>query len=259
MRTKPDYLDASRTIQVSGKERQLATIMPGVASLKKLLMILFVVTMSYSCMGIYVPIVDTSPPEIVSVYTSPETVVAGHPFTLIVQTYDYESLVTVTYDMDNDGMFDDGSSGIFPDAGSKTIAVRAESAGGVTVNFYILSVVSRVLDLFLTFSAVTNILNGDFEITYIIQNYGNVPILLTGNSYVIYDSNYTPIRTEDIGIVSNTLVYNTYLDVNESILQVLAGYSMYLIPYFFDIRIFYNDGYGNSSTEVYLGGVFVRQ
>jgi hypothetical protein len=258
MRTKPEQLDVNPTRAAFRQDRGKPVKSHPIPTLK-LLLALPVLMLLFSCSGVYLPAIDTTAPEIISVYTNPSTVIAGQQFSLIVQTYDYESYVTVTYDMNNDGFFSGSNLGVFPSAGSKTIAVRAESAGGVTVSFYTLAVESSVLDLFLTFTAVTDTQNGDFQINYTIQNYGNVPILLTGNSYVIYNSNYNPIASDHIGIVSNTLVYNTYLGVNESRSEVLKGYSMYLIPYYFDMSIFYNDGYGNYNTEAYLGGAFVRQ
>jgi hypothetical protein len=110
----------------------------------------------------------------------------------------------------------------------------------------------------MSFTAVTYLSNGDFQINYTITNYGNVPIYITNNSYVIRDSNYTAIASADIGITSNNLAYNTYLNVYASTSAILAGYSMYLVPNYFDLSIFYNDGAGNDSSESILDGAFVQ-
>lgn len=259
MRIKPNYLNSMQPSHDPMTDHELSMIRPRIPSIKKILLVLPMVFMLFSCTGVYSPVYDTTAPEIISVYTSPGTVFAGREFNLIVQTYDSESSVTVTYDMANDGFFTDSNSGVFPASGSKTIAVRAESAGGITVSFYTLSVESVVLDLYLTFTANTTFSTGDFQINYTIQNFGNVPIQLTGNSYVIYNSNHEPINPGDIGINSNTLVYNTYLAVNASTYEVLSGWSMYLVPYYYDISFYYNDGYGNTNTEAYLGGAFNLQ
>ncbi len=116
-----------------------------------------------------------------------------------------------------------------------------------------------VLDLYMTYTAVADDVNGDFQIYYTITNYGNVPIYITNSSYVIRASNYTAIAYDDVGITFDSLVFDTYLDVNASISETLAGYSMYLIPYYFDLSIYYDDGFGNSSSEMILDGAFVFQ
>ena len=226
--------------------------------MKPLVLIFSVMVMLVSCTGIYYPPIDNTPPEIVSVYTSPSTVVPGHEFTVIVQVYDAESFVTVSYDLDNDGLFNDDDWGVFPSFGSKTIAVRAESPGGVTVGIYYLSEESLSLDFLLTFSAESNGGTGDFLINYTIKNHRNVPIYLMGNSYKIYDSNYIPIAVNNIGIDQNSLAYNTYLAVNASTNAILEGYSMYLMPSYYDMTIYYNYGNGSSISEMYLGGIFYQ-
>lgn len=224
--------------------------------MKPLVLIVSAVLMLFSCTGVYYPPIDTTSPEIISIHTSPATVVAGREFSVIVQVYDAESFVTVTYDMDGNGVFDDFNWSEFLYPGNKTLTVKAESAGGVTEEYYNFYVESVALDLSVTFSAVADDSNGDFQLNYTIQNVSNVPIFLTGKSFGIYDSNRNPIIDADIGIEQEYLLVNSYLAVNGSTNALLQGYSMELIPYYYSITLFYDDGLGSSTSEVYLGGFF---
>jgi len=197
---------------------------------------------------------DTTPPHIDSVYTNPDTLFDGHPFSLIVSASDPESSVYLYFDMDNDGYFDDSNSGAFYSSGNKTVAVKAVSSGGMVVNYYNLTVNFVSLNLFMSYTANSTVYNGQFRINYTISNYSNVPIRITSGLYTLYNFYYEPMN--DVTVTSNTLVLYSYIPVSGGLSAVLAGSSAYNIPYYFDYAFTYDDGYGNSDAVTFLDGEF---
>lgn len=194
---------------------------------------------------------DTTPPTIDSVSVSPLTVVEDHIFTLTVEATDAESDVTISYDMDNDGVFDDTASGSYSEAGEKTIAIKAESSGGGTVQYYTLTVDAIFLDLGVTYTAVSNTVNSAFSINYRITNYSNVPVTISSGLYTMYGSlglAITDIIETNDSFSVGTLLSGYYVDFN------FSGYSLSsTLSYTFALGFSYHDGCGNSNSEVFNG------
>jgi hypothetical protein len=198
--------------------------------------------------------VDTTPPEIISVYTNPATLYNGHPFTIYANVYDPESAVTVTFDMNNDGVFGDSNTGTYPTSGTKIIAVKATSEGGVTTNFYSLSVNSVELHLLVSYTAISSSVNGAFTIDYGITNHGNVPLRITTGGYIIYGSAHKALT--DITLAKATLALGVYINPSSQLSAELDGYSAAYVPYYFDFGFTFDDGYGNGTTSYFTNGVF---
>lgn len=227
------------------------------------MLLLFIVAISLATISCSSPVattppgynnIDTTPPVISSVYTSPSPILEDHPFTLYVNASDDESEISISYDMNNDGVFNDSNTGSYPSAGTKTIAVKAQSEGGYVINYYNLNVNSVILDLYLSYTAGALIVNGQFQINYTISNYSNVRIRITDAAYVIKGS--SKIKLLDIVETNDTLVLGNYISPNDNISATLAGYSVSYIPCYFDFGFTYDDGYGNSKVELFYDGVF---
>jgi len=198
---------------------------------------------------------DTTPPTITSVSTSPSVVHEDHPFTLVVSAVDPESQVTTSVDMNGDGVFGDSKYGIFPTTGVKSISVKASSAGGTTTEYYSLTVYQVVLGLSFSYTTASSYSSsGDFITDYTITNDSNVPITISGTSYIFWGSS-GPALT-DILITSDTLLNGTVINPGSSVAAQRDGNSFYGTAYWFDYSFTFDDGYGNGMTSSFVNGAF---
>ncbi len=120
--SKNGWSDASQTVAVTGLQETSADSME--------------LAVSSGADG------DTTPPVIGSIAHIPATAIAGQPVVLIVDAQDPESILSLSYDMDGDGVYGVTNTTTFAAAGTYTVSVTATSGGGSTTQSHEIVVVT---------------------------------------------------------------------------------------------------------------------
>ena len=89
---------------------------------------------------------DTSPPVIQGVTYTPLPAVINRAATIIVDAQDAESILTLSFDTDDDGAFDDSNTPTFTSIGLHPISVKATSEGGSVTESMDIEVVNTMPD-----------------------------------------------------------------------------------------------------------------
>jgi hypothetical protein len=225
--------------------------------MKKRLVLSFLIIFLISCGSKTAPSTvqkDTTPPIINYVSVSPSPVYEDRFFVLTADVSDLESNFDVTYDLDNDDVYDDGDSGYYTVAGNKVIKVRAISQGGTTINYYNLNIGAVELNLLLNFIAISYYYYTNWGIDYYITNYSNVPIKITNGGYIIFDILNNPINMRsDFRITYSYAPFiGEYISSEAStVLSSLYGESDVITPYYFSLKFDFDDGYGHLAVATF--------
>lgn len=142
---------------------------------------------------------DDTKPQIQSVSVSPSDPEVGERITINVSVYEPDSFYELSYDTDDDGRFDDSRTVTYYTTGSKTIRVRAKSAGGTDEVAYSFFVVGST---------------SNDPLLYLLNDTGNgVSVTIyDGAGFVIRDIDYLAPGSEAIFDLAGQTSYRVYAE-----------------------------------------------